>query len=253
MGMKQGRRKLLFVLLVCLSVFFISSTYLFFPTIDFFFYSVFTKPISFLKTLPDFFQDLENNRLKQKIARLEAQIVSLEEIKQENQRLRDLLSLRNNLPYTITIARVVSKEPSLWHSTFIIDKGLEQGILRKMPVISAEGLLVGIISEVGDNNSRVMLLQDPNYRVHSMVQRSRVTGVFEGRMNREGMLKYVPFDSDVQEGDVIITSGMGRIYPKGLPVGTVKRVSQPGTGMFLDIRIDITADLTRIEEVAVIR
>ncbi len=260
--MMHTRSKGYVVLLICISIFLIvfHNKIFFLSHLDIFFYKISQGPLLFLnnisaplkifKQVPTLYK--ENQRLKQQIAVFKNQAVFLREIESENERLKGLLSLKAGFPRLTTVARVVSQEPSLWSSTIIIDKGIKDGIIKNSPVLTSAGL-VGFVSESGDKNSRVILLQDPNFRVHSIVQRSRVTGVFEGKMEGQGILKYVPVDADVQKGDSVVTSGMGGLYPKGIFIGTVEEVVRPFGSRFCHIRIKIAVDFSKTEEVICIR
>jgi len=199
----------------------------------------------------------ENRRLEGRVHQLEADLQARAARAQEAERLRELLALRQSVPMETLAAQVVGREGVPWFRTLTIDRGEAEGVALDAPVICPTGV-VGRVFAVGPHAARVQLLLDRDGGAGVLVERSRVPGVVSGQVSGEGssaedlVLKYVPQRSDVAVGDIVVTSGLDRIYPKGLVVGRVRFVGQ-GSGLFRDIRVEPSARFDRLEEVLVVR
>ncbi len=199
----------------------------------------------------------ENRRLEGRVRQLEADLQARAARAQEAERLRELLALRQSVPMETLAAEVVGREGVPWFRSLTIDRGEAEGVALDAPVICPTGV-VGRVFAVGPHAARVQLLLDRDGGAGVLVERSRVPGVVSGQVSGEGssaedlVLKYVPQRSDVAVGDVVVTSGLDRIYPKGLVVGRVRFVGQ-GSGLFRDIRVEPSARFDRLEEVLVVR
>jgi rod shape-determining protein MreC len=138
-----------------------------------------------------------------------------------------------------------------------LNKGRDDGIVLEAPVLSPTGVLGRVIS-LGPHAAKVQLLLDSQGGAGVRIESSRVTGVVSGQVGVEGaaasdlVLKYVPELADVKTGDVVVTSGLDRIYPKGLVVGRVRSVSK-GSGLFKDILVEPSARFDQVEEVLVVK
>jgi rod shape-determining protein MreC len=199
----------------------------------------------------------ENRRLEERVRRLEADLQARTARAQEAERLRELLALRQTVPMETVAAQVVGREGVPWFRSLTIDRGEADGVTLDAPVICATGV-VGRVFAVGPHAARVQVLLDRDGGAGVLVERSRVPGVVSGQVSGEGssaedlVLKYVPRRSDVAVGDVVVTSGIDRIYPKGLVVGRVRSLGQ-GSGLFQDIQVEPSARFDRLEEVLVVR
>jgi len=144
-----------------------------------------------------------------------------------------------------------------WFRSLTIDKGETDGVALDAPVMSPTGV-VGRVFAVGPHAARVQVLLDRDSGAGVLVERSRVPGVVSGQVSGQSsgaedlVLEYVPERSDVAVGDVVVTSGVDGIYPKGLVVGRVRYVGK-GSGLFRDIRVEPSARFDRLEEVLVVR
>lgn len=193
----------------------------------------------------------ENLRLKNKIASLQAELIRYKEGALEAQRLKKLLSLQEEQPFNFTAARVIAKEQAALSKTLWIDKGSAHGLKSGMPVIVPPGL-IGRLTDVSWHSSKVLLLIDENSNVDVLIQRTRVQGIVRGAGSRGCVVRYISKIQDVQEGDVVVTSGMSNIFPKGLLVGKVSHVDRMDVGLFLQIRVAPFADFSMLEEVLVL-
>jgi rod shape-determining protein MreC len=190
----------------------------------------------------------EKNRLQKEVIKLRGENIKLEELSIENERLRNLLSFKKEVTGKVIPARVIARDSTNWHKTIIIDKGTNQGVQKGMPVITPQGL-VGKVIQAENEVGQVMLIIDPNLRVGALVQRTREEGIVEGSSSGLCRMKYLSLDADVKPEDIIISSGLGVIYPKGLVIGTVKSVGKDAGGLYLYAWIEPMADFSRLEEI----
>lgn len=193
----------------------------------------------------------ENRKLKGKVAALQEELILYKEGNLEAQRLKKLLSLKDTYPHRFIAARVIGKELSMISKTLWIDKGKAHDLKPGMPVLVSPGL-IGRLTDVSWHSSKVLLLVDENSNVDVLIQRTRVQGIARGAGSRGCMLRYVPKIQDVKEGDVVVTSGLSNIFPKGLLVGKVSYVNRVDAGLFSKIYVAPFADLASVEEVMVL-
>jgi len=193
----------------------------------------------------------ENARLSAEVARLREENARLRPAAQENARLRALLAFKGQQPFRTMAARVIGRDPSRWFSTILVDRGTNEGVLRNDPVVTSDGL-VGHVIETAGSWARVLLILDPRSAVGVLVERSREAGVAEGQGRPVLHVKYLSRDADIQPQDQMITSGLGQIYPRGLPVGTVIGVSRTGGDLFQAATVRPAVDLNHLEDVLII-
>jgi len=175
----------------------------------------------------------------------------LTELYQENNRLKNLLSFKQKSPLRLVAARVIARAPDSWSSSVVIDKGRYQGIRRGMAVINFQGL-VGNVVESLDNASKILLINDPNLGISSIVQRSRQEGLVNGTLGTNLIMRYLPEEAQIAPGDLVITSELSQVYPKGLLIGKVVNIGREFSGLNRYAVIKPAADLANIEEVLVI-
>ncbi len=192
----------------------------------------------------------ENRELKQQIERMRLEQVRLSEDAAQAQRLQNLLAFKEQFVSKTVAAQVIGSSGSDLSRVVYIDKGENVGIRRDMAVITADGI-VGKVLMVYPSVSQVLLINDQSSGVGAILDKSRLQGVLRGGANGEVMLERVMSDEQVAAGDVVLTSGGDRIFPKGLPVGTVSHVSN-GKDLFLTIKIKPAANLSKLEEVLVL-
>ncbi|WAM32875.1 rod shape-determining protein MreC [Caldicellulosiruptor morganii] len=200
----------------------------------------------------------ENKRLKEQLEKLKTDRVTIEEIKSENQKLKELLGLKNQIGEfsDYEVARVVLRSSEAWLSYFIIDKGLKDGIRKNMVVVNNQGL-VGNVVDCGANWAKVETLLDPDFSASAMVVRTRDIGVVRGNLNLMGKrlceLRYISKDSKVRQNDVVITSGMGEIFPKGIVIGKIIQIKNDKFELTKNILIKPAVDIENIEYVMVLK
>jgi rod shape-determining protein MreC len=194
----------------------------------------------------------ENETLKKELQQLKLQLNRYREADLANQRLRSLLNFKKSIATPLMPAQLVAFDPSGWFQTILIDKGREDGVVQDMAVVSAEGL-VGRVIGVSGHHAKVLLILDANSAVDAFIQRSRARGVLVGLGRERCLLKYVQRNEDVQVGDQVISSGMGGVFPKGLPVGTVEEVVRGDSGLFQRVEVEPAVDFSRLEVVMVVK
>jgi rod shape-determining protein MreC len=199
----------------------------------------------------------QNRQLEQRVRQLETALEVREHGASESERLRELLGLRKALPFETLAAQVVSRDGVPWFRTLTLDKGQSDGVVLNAPVLSPTGV-VGRVFAIGPHAARVQVLLDRDSGAGVVVERSRAAGVVSGQVtgpdspSEDLVMKYVEDRADVVVGDVVVTSGLDRIYPKGLVVGRVRSVKK-GAGLFQEIRVEPSAQFSRLEEVLVVR
>lgn len=192
----------------------------------------------------------ENRRLAEDVRRLRLENQLANELLTENERLRDALQFKKLHPPSSIVVQVIGKEVSPSSSTVTINKGSTSGIGKNMPVITPEGV-VGKIQSVTDHTSKVILLTDPGTTLAVRVQRNREEGLLEGKISHCA-LKYVSYYADIQEGDLLVASGLDGIYPRGLPVATVVKVKKHEANVFQTVVAKPVAGFSRLEEALVL-
>jgi rod shape-determining protein MreC len=193
----------------------------------------------------------ENRMLKQKIAELQEENHRMKEMKLANERLRQLLQFREKNSSSMIGAEVIGQDPSSWFKSVTINKGERDGVKKGMAVISPAGV-IGQILKTAPHYATVLLLTDYNSAVDSIVQRTRAKTIVEGKGENRCQLKYLRRAEEVAVGDVVVTSGLGGNFPKGLMVGEIKKVDKKGYGVFQYAELVPSVDLTQLEEVFVI-
>lgn len=199
----------------------------------------------------------ENQRLQVRLSALEMELQQKQELVREAERLRAMMSLKQVLPLDTVVADVVATEGTPWFRNVTMNRGRLDGVALRAPVLSATGV-VGRVVGLGPHAARVQLLLDRESGVGVRIERSRITGVVSGQagfadtVGGDLTLKYVPTLADVVTGDVVVTSGLDRMFPKGLMVGRVRSVSAGG-GLFKEILVTPSARFERLEEVMVVR
>lgn len=190
--------------------------------------------------------------LKAQNEELTAQVAELSEAQETASRLESLLGLQSTYNLESTAARIIGESSDAWSRTVTIDKGSAEGFAINMPVCNSAGV-IGQIIEVSANTSTVRLITDENSGVSAMVQSTRAQGILQGQPDGTLRLEYVTTDADVQEGDIIVTSGIGGVYPKGLPLGTVSTVVREENATYYTITVTpASSDTENNEEVLVI-
>ena len=192
---------------------------------------------------------LENEQLKEENARLRQETYHAREGLQELARLHTLVRFDDKWDFPIVTARVIGHNPGRFLTTMVINRGTEHGVKENMPVFSMNGL-VGKISKATMSHSRVQLLVDPNLKLSVMDRRTRVVGFLES-MDGRRLMAMVPTHAGIHAGDTLVTSGLGGIFPKGIPVGTVRDVRKSDLDVMRLMDVEPFQEFSILEEVFV--
>lgn len=197
-----------------------------------------------------------NAELEQAVAQLTVENLRLEEVEAENARLRRLLQFRETNPSSTykggqVVGRVVAGEPTSIVQSILIDIGSQNGIRPGMPVVTERGL-VGRVTDVFSNAARVLLITDSSSNVNTMLQNTRLRGILRGRAGQSPIMDYLPQNQPILVGDIVVTSGEGGKFPKGIPVGQVVEVEQNDVEMFQRAVVRSTVDFDTLETVLVV-
>jgi len=214
---------------------------------------------SFHQNISSFFNDYlfnieasqKNRELHQEIADFKSQIFSFKEMVEENRRLKKLLEFGSEIPYRKVLSRVVSWDAASDMKVIRINKGSTDGVKLQSPVMTAQGL-VGYVYRLTENFSDILTIVDSNNRVDALIKRVRSHGIVEGNNNDKMLVKYISRSEPVVLGDVVMTSGLGNVYPKGLMVGKVTRIAREIYGITQSIEVSPSVDFNRLEEVIVL-
>ena len=215
-----------------------------------------------VKETVDFFLNfsevkLENEELKQKNTELENELIEYESLKDEVERLREALNFtesRSN--YNYVGVNIIGYSGSSLSDGYIIDKGSNDGIAKNMVVVSSKGL-VGKVTKVSSNFAIVQSILNENIAVAVMDQQTReANGMLQGLSDKKDknmtVVYNLPIDSDVKEGDIFITSGLGKIYPKEIPVGTVVSVQEDNVKVMKSAVVEPFVKFNELEELFVV-
>jgi rod shape-determining protein MreC len=193
----------------------------------------------------------ENKRLRQELVEATAQVQLLRQHSAETRRLRGLLGFAESSLYSLVPVRVVAADPSHQSRSVVVNGGRGQGIGMYMPVVGERGAVGKVVQVVG-GASLVQLLSDPSNRTSAMVDRSRAVGILQTENGRDFFVRLRNHE-DVQEGDTVVTSGLGGIFPKGLIIGYVSGVDSRTNPLFKRAYIHFAVNFEKLEELFVMR
>lgn len=193
----------------------------------------------------------ENLKLLDENRKLLNIITNLREVKEENIRLRKLLNFQETYELRSVIARVIAKDVSTEFRAIRINRGENDGLKKDMPVINNEGV-VGRVLRTTPHTADVVTVLDLLSAVDAIDKRSRVRGIVEGLTDEICQLKFALRTDDIRTGDLLISSGLGGIFPKGIPVGTVSEVHRMQFGITQSVEVIPSVDFSRLEEVLIL-
>lgn len=207
--------------------------------------SAFNNYIYLWNTRRDNLTLLEENR------KLLNTIVSLKETQDENARLRALLNFREEYSLSSIVARVIAKDVSTEFRTIRINRGESAGVRKNMAVVNTEGV-IGRVLRTTQDTADVVTVLDLLSAVDALVKRTRVRGIVEGMTDEVCQLKFALRTDDIAPGDLLLSSGLGGIFPRGIPVGTVSKVNRKPYGISQSVEVRPSVDFSRLEEVLVV-
>ena len=190
------------------------------------------------------FLRLQNTELALENSRMRA-------AQQENERLKKLIGFKAQSDYSLIAGKVIGRNSSGFMNQILLDVGEKDSITKNMPIVLPGGL-VGKIYRVEENYSIGQLLLDQNFRVSAKVQRSSIKGIIGWESDRNCSLNEIPNRSDVQPGDLVVTSGYSDIFPEGIYIGKIITAEDTQRDLFMNIRVKPDIDFNRLEEVLII-
>ena len=193
----------------------------------------------------------ENLHLRADIKALNSRVIAAEEACQENRRLTRLLDVKNTIKEPTLTATIIGEDLSPWFGTLVIDRGTSSGIAEGMSVVAADGV-VGQVVKVARTSSRVLLLTDHSSGIAATIQRSRARGVVKGKGDGLCQLEFTTREEDVKVGDIVVSSGIGGVFLKGLPIGEVTMVKRGEYGIFQTVTIHPSVNIAHLEDVLVV-
>jgi len=218
---------------------------------DFFLSSVFYLPQSIVSYIVHIGElSMENTALKNENARLKLEVDLTKEFAIENRRLKRLLFFEHHWNYPIILTQIIGHNPGPYMTTVVVNSGKADSIFYGMPVFTTNGL-VGKVSKVFPGHSMVQLLSDPNSRTSVISQRSRVLGVIFSRDNGDMQIQISSY-ADLVPGDTLVTSGLGGIYPKGIPVAVVNKLEKSNSEVLSNGSVELLQHIESLEEAFII-
>jgi rod shape-determining protein MreC len=184
-------------------------------------------------------------QLEKENQKLIAEIAVLKELKNENKNLRNALGIGLQKKFKLSFAQIIGKDIS--QDYILINKGTKDGILKNMPVITSQKILLGKISRTYKNFSKVMLLSSKKMSFDANIQSSiDVSGVGRGKGNSKILIGLIPREEDVSKGDLVVSGGLGGTFPEGLLVGRIKNVEKKDTETFQKIEVDPAFNIKKL-------
>jgi len=213
----------------------------------------------------EFFSSIEKNKqlkeeliqVKKMLEQYEHSQYEYEEIKRENRRLRNLIDIQSDMEYETVIAEIVAKSPQDYYKTIVVNRGKNSGIEKWMPVVAYQNetrCVVGKVIDVQHFSARIQPLIDQSSYIGVMLMESRYSGILQGQspISDNCLMQFVDRRSEINYGDLVITSGMGGVFPKGIIVGEIVSVSKKRYGIFQEAIVKPVVDYGRLEEVYII-
>jgi rod shape-determining protein MreC len=197
----------------------------------------------------------EIDGLRRENQELQAQKLQVAAIAMENDQLRGVLGWEKQQPWKFRLAHVVTRDPANWWRTVEIDLGSRDGMTANLPVLTTDGL-VGRIWSVGYTRSQVILVGDPKCRVSALVEDpAQDTGILSASGPLDSSLAdltYLAGSADLKPGQTVVTSGIGGVFPKGIPLGQIVDAGSVDFGLYTQARVKLSANLGSLEDVLVI-
>jgi rod shape-determining protein MreC len=213
--------------------------------------SVVTRSVAGIVSIKDDYITLwnvraENKRLQALVDKYLKELGEYREGYSTNLYLEELLEFKEKLNFEPLAARVVGKEPAYWYQTIVVDRGKKDDVLEGMIVLAPSGV-VGQVIHTGEHYSKILLANAPSSAIDAMIQKNRIRGILKGAGERGYVLHYVLKNADIEEGDYIVTAGIGGVFPAGIPLGIVSKIHKKRRGMFQEIEVQPHVDFQKLE------
>ncbi len=192
-----------------------------------------------------------NDILRKEVLDLKQEIFSNSQVLRENNRLKKLLGFGEQKQFKKIVTQVVSWDPSIDHRVLRVNKGLKDGIELQSTAVTSKGL-VGYVYRLTDHYADILTIEDSNNKIDAIIERTRSYGVIEGLNQKYCFMKYVTRTDPIILNDLVITSGQGNLYPKGLVIGKISRIERETYGISQKIRIDPAVNFSKLEEVVIL-
>jgi len=192
----------------------------------------------------------ENQELKARIQQLTSENISLRELKEENQVLRNALEVGLEKEFRLSFAKVVAKD--VFQDSILVDKGEKDGISLNSPVITEQRTLIGKIGEVYEDFSKVILISNPSSSFDVKLADREISGVIKGKGNLSLILDLLPWEEEIKEGEQVVTTNLGGVFPEGILVGEVKNVKKTDVNPFQIAEIRPATDFKELESFFII-
>jgi len=192
----------------------------------------------------------KNKRIMKELASLRYTSVRIQELESQVARLEGLLGSVQGKKVQVRLAKIIGRPQSPFGKLFIINQGEINGVRRNMPVIHQWGI-VGRVFRVGRSVSQVLPIINSRSSVDIIVLRTRAQGVFSISPENLGEVRYMPAEANITQGDLLISSGLGGIFPKGFPVARVDSTRKGGNHLFQTVKASPTVDFSKIEEILI--
>lgn len=211
--------------------------------------------MTFVLNMKSFEKD--NEKLKDDISALYKEVRETEDLKKENEILRNMLDLKSReIEYDLVASEIIARESDNWYCMFTLDKGTNHGLSKNNAVITPDGL-VGHIYDIGNNWAKVITIIDSTSSVGAVLKRTGDTAIIEGSLDYQNdnicKLTYLSKNASITEGDYIETSGMGGIYPSGLYIGRVKEIVADPSGITQQALVETAVNFGDLRQVFVVR
>lgn len=202
----------------------------------------------------------ENQELKSEIASLIEKTVKISELEKENKVLRAAFDANLKKEFDLILVEIIGKD--IASDVFIIDKGLKNGVQKDAPVITWQKVLIGKVEEVYDDFSKVTLIYNKNMNFDVRILRreepegekkGEIYGVINGEGNGQVQLNMVPKEQEIKEGDMVITSDLGGLFPEGLLIGPIREITKSDVEPFQKAKVTILSDFREVQTVFVIK
>ena len=208
----------------------------------------------------------ENKKLKEQLAQMQLQLRQTEVIRRENKELRKMIGFPQETPWNLIPARIVAKDPSRWWQTAQINVGRKHGVVVNAPVLTTQGL-VGKVSATMGGSSQIVLLGDANCRASATVFETGEHGIVKAYprdpsivlmtyLTKGGVSSgqtVISSGLELSPGNRVQTSGLGDIFPKGIPIGTVVDVQSADFGLYMEARVKLAVKTSNLEFVYVVK
>lgn len=193
----------------------------------------------------------ENEFLRTQVEDLNQELFKLSSLAKENERLKALLAFGEQISFVKVLGQVIGWDATSEYKLLRIDKGSREGIKTRSAVITANGL-VGYTYRVFPHYTDILTILDSNNRVDVLVDRTRSHGIVEGISQMSCRMKYVPRTEKLEIGDLLVTAGLGLLYPKGIKVGVIEGIDEAAKGLTQEVKVTPSVDFTKLEEVVVL-